>query len=606
MRTFYVVILLTCSVAMVFAQSAGDYRSVASGNWSVSGTWQTFNGSIWGAAASPPTGSEVITVLAADSVYVDVAVTITDTLKHQGIVAGGVNLTVGNGGVYQYDRDAGSLPAGTTWATGSTYYVTGITATAPANRNQNFYNIVLNTPNMASNRDLGFDSTTVSGNITVLASGTGSIRWQMGAPLAGDTIIAWLFGDIIQQGGQFSSNGTSNANSHVVIHHYGNTTVTGGNFSVSRGSQGGTGSVRWYLYGDFSMSNATTQNSNVSGARFIFAAQGTQTLELGSGNTLTAFPMEIDSGTTVDMGLSKLRGSGRFVVHDGAYLATAEPGGIDSAVSVSGTPFTLSKKAGYFFNGVVNQVTGTRMPDTVSVLVTDNPDTLTLSDTVAVTNALILRSGVLNNTHPFTLGPDASLGTGHANGIAGIADQLVVPFDPSNVTRFDFVGLANQVTSAAMPDTIVNLTIDNPDTVFLSLATHITGILRLKAGIFDNTIPFTLGPSATISYEGGMLRIATSAGNAENVIPESFFVEQNYPNPFNPATTIRYGISEASNVSAVVYNMLGQKVTTVFEGRKEPGTHQLRFNASNLPSGVYLLRIQAGSNSMVRRMVLMK
>lgn len=519
MRTLYVVLFLAIFAIAAFGQATGDYRSVANGNWSSAATWEVWNGSAWLAAGSPPNGSEVITIQAADSVYIDAAVTITDTLVFQGILTGGENLTVGDGGVFQYDRNSGSLPAGTTWATGSTYYLTGITSTAPANRNQDFYNIVINTPNMASNRDLGFDSTTVWGNITIIASGTGSIRWQMGAPPAGDTIIAWIHGDIIQQGGAFSSNGTSNANSHMVIHHYGNTMVTGGNFSVSRGSQGGTGTVRWYLYGDLSMSNATTQNSNSAGARFIFAKQGVQNLDLGAGNTFTAFPMEIDSGTTVNMGLSKLRGSGRFEVNATAALATAEPGGIDSAVAVTGN-LALDTAAAYIFNGTTgNQVTGLTLPTTVRMLVNENPDTLILSQ-----------------------------------------------------------------------------------------ATTIYGPLVLRDGIFNNTIPFDLGATGWIVFEGGnlLLGVPTSAGTGESTIPGSFYVDQNYPNPFNPATVIRYGLPTASHVSASVFNMLGQKVATVFEGRKEAGTHELRFNASNLPSGVYLLRVQAGGHATVQRMVLMK
>ncbi|MEX2116671.1 MAG: T9SS type A sorting domain-containing protein [Bacteroidota bacterium] len=519
MRNLYIVLFLVFSATAAFGQATGDYRSVADGNWSSAATWEVWSGSAWLAAGNPPNGSEVITIQVEDSVAIDVAVAIVDTLIYRGHLTGGPNLTIGDGGVFQYDRNAGSLPDSTTWATGSTYYLTGITSTAPSNRNQDFYDIVINTPNMASNRDLGFDSTTVYGDITVIATGTGSIRWQMCAPLAGDTTIAWIHGDIIQQGGAFSSNGTSNANSHVIIHHYGNTIVTGGNFSVGRGSQGGTGTVRWHLYGDLSMSNATTQNSNSAGARFVFAKQGVQNLDLGAGNTLTAFPMVIDSGATVNMGLSKLRGSGRFELDADGSLATAEPGGLDSAVVVTGT-VALDSAAAYIFNGTTgNQVTGLTLPAKVRMLVNENPDTLILSQ-----------------------------------------------------------------------------------------ATTIYGPLILRDGIFNNTIPFDLGATGWIVFDGGnlLLGVPTSAGTEESTIPASFYVGQNYPNPFNPATVIRYGLPTASNVSANVFNMLGQKVATVFEGRKEAGTHELRFNAANLPSGVYLLRVQAGGHSTVQRMVLMK
>jgi hypothetical protein len=90
------------------------------------------------------------------------------------------------------------------------------------------------------------------------------------------------------------------------------------------------------------------------------------------------------------------------------------------------------------------------------------------------------------------------------------------------------------------------------------------------AGEFDNTIPFTLGPNGSISYEGGRLKFTTSVESREQNIPESFFVEQNYPNPFNPSTTISFGLPSASRVTVKVINMLGQEVATLFDGEKMP------------------------------------
>src|SRR5213075_2703267 len=112
--------------------------------------------------------------------------------------------------------------------------------------------------------------------------------------------------------------------------------VTGGNFSVSRGSQAATGTTTWYMHtGNFSMSGAVTQNSTTlaGGGKFVFDKAGIQTLTLGSGNTLSALPIEVASGTTFDMGVSQLRGSGLFTLNSGATLRTGNAGGLDSAIS---------------------------------------------------------------------------------------------------------------------------------------------------------------------------------------------------------------------------------------------------------------------------------
>jgi hypothetical protein len=158
-----------------------------------------------------------------------------------------------------------------------------------------------------------------------------------------------------------------------------------------------------------------------------------------------------------------------------------------------------------------------------------------------------------------------------------------------------------------MPTTVNNLTINNASGVTLSQATTISGILTLTAGQFDNMIPFTLGPSGTISYGGGTLKIpVTLVPVKQTSLPQKFFVDQNYPNPFNPSTTISYGIPRAAFVTAKVFNVLGQEVMTLFSGYQGAGVYTLAFDASELSSGVYLYRIQAGSAVDIKRMVLMK
>jgi hypothetical protein len=92
----------------------------------------------------------------------------------------------------------------------------------------------------------------------------------------------------------------------------------------------------------------------------------------------------------------------------------------------------------------------------------------------------------------------------------------------------------------------------------------------------------------------------------EGSSPAGFALAANYPNPFNPSTEIAFVLPEAAAVRLVVYDMLGREVALLAEGPLSAGRHTVRFEASNLPSGTYLYRIEAGAFAQTRRMVLLK
>jgi hypothetical protein len=91
-----------------------------------------------------------------------------------------------------------------------------------------------------------------------------------------------------------------------------------------------------------------------------------------------------------------------------------------------------------------------------------------------------------------------------------------------------------------------------------------------------------------------------------NQIPDRFILLQNHPNPFNPTTKIRFGLPQAAEVRVEVYNILGEKMATVWNGYLSSGYHSVDFNAANLPSGVYIYQLQAEGFVEVKRMILMK
>jgi len=92
----------------------------------------------------------------------------------------------------------------------------------------------------------------------------------------------------------------------------------------------------------------------------------------------------------------------------------------------------------------------------------------------------------------------------------------------------------------------------------------------------------------------------------ESSIPTSFALAQNYPNPFNPSTTIQFALPQRSDVKIVVYNILGESVAELVNQNYEAGYYKVNFNASNLASGVYFYRIEAGDFINVKKLMLLK
>lgn len=88
--------------------------------------------------------------------------------------------------------------------------------------------------------------------------------------------------------------------------------------------------------------------------------------------------------------------------------------------------------------------------------------------------------------------------------------------------------------------------------------------------------------------------------------PNAFGLDQNYPNPFNPATAIRFRLLAVSDVKLEVFDLLGREVALLANERKSPGSYEVNFDATDLPSGVYVYRLRAGSVVETKKMLLVK
>jgi hypothetical protein len=94
--------------------------------------------------------------------------------------------------------------------------------------------------------------------------------------------------------------------------------------------------------------------------------------------------------------------------------------------------------------------------------------------------------------------------------------------------------------------------------------------------------------------------------SGEIVTPEEYSLEQNYPNPFNPSTSIKFSLPETADVSLVIYNALGQKVTELANGKLEAGKYSYQWDASDVATGMYIYELSASNFVSVKKMILIK
>lgn len=159
----------------------------------------------------------------------------------------------------------------------------------------------------------------------------------------------------------------------------------------------------------------------------------------------------------------------------------------------------------------------------------------------------------------------------------------------------------NEQQFVEVPNSFVpgNGTTNEPkDYSFLDNTLTASGVYyyRLRQVDLDGTLHRT--EPITVSY------VLTSV---PEVAPKVFALFQNYPNPFNPSTEIKFSVERSDRATLEVYNLLGQKVATLFDGIAEAGQYyRIRLNAADLASGMYLYRLQSGTRNDLKKMLLLK
>jgi hypothetical protein len=170
---------------------------------------------------------------------------------------------------------------------------------------------------------------------------------------------------------------------------------------------------------------------------------------------------------------------------------------------------------------------------------------------------------------------------------------------------------------SASPDTlvtsgVVTLTWTNSNATSASIDNGV-GSVSIKSGSLsvtaDTTVTFILtltNSAGSRNYKATITVLSPARGTASSPRPVEYSLRQNYPNPFNPSTTIRYEVPWASHVTITVYDMLGRQVSVLVNEMREAGVHEVKFDASNLASGVYFYFLRAGSFVDTKRLLLLR
>jgi hypothetical protein len=191
--------------------------------------------------------------------------------------------------------------------------------------------------------------------------------------------------------------------------------------------------------------------------------------------------------------------------------------------------------------------------------------------------------------------------------IQGIVDLdgtgVIAPFVPDEPQEFDTETDANFEGILALEDTLVTLAVP----VFLyeefelggtDVEMTVSGTIA-SAGGLRHSLESNL---ATVSITVEPL---TNTGT-EDELPVQYALAQNYPNPFNPVTTIAFSIPSSEVVTLRVYDTLGREVATLVDGLMPAGQHEVRFEAGDLPSGMYVYRLETNGFNQSKKLVLLR
>lgn len=341
----------------------------------------------------------------------------------------------------------------------------------------------------------------------------------------------------------------------------------------------------------------------------------------GVSNTALTLANALDFGTTYYWAVA---------ANDGSLSDWGEGSFTTIGASVAGAPIVSYPSGGdqiydteatlsWYMNGSVTGIVGYEIVYSYSDVYAPGATTTTTSATQSVTVSNLVpgatyywkvRSNYGGGNYSDFSNPQGTFvvmpGSAPAQPVAGGPDNVMINTSNPQLTWFVPTGPVNGssftlevANNLEMVGANVYENIENPHFIVSNLNSNSVYYWRVKTKNNDGSFSY-------YSNKGRFSTGGTLTSVEDSEIPARFELAQNYPNPFNPSTTITYSIPEGTNVKLSVYNILGSEVVVLVDGFKPAGTYNVNFSASELSTGVYFYRIDAGSHSAVNKMILMK
>lgn len=461
-------------------------------------------------------------------------------------------------------------------------------------------------------------------------------------------------GDLVVQGGRVQAGTSSSAGPGVGIINVAGNVSFDANSSVATNSLGSfsfnfVGTSQQYVNMDVRFYMGTAVYDTVkTGAQVVFDLD---TLRWGS-STGGDFVVE---GSLEMKSESRLMGLGNFTLQPGGTLKIGSAYGITMAdtlgnIRVNGTR-TFIPDANYEYKSDVTQVFGDALPNPLSGFAVNNPNGFSLNSNMTINNSLRILNGDLDlNGNTVTLGNMATLTETNSNTVKGSTGKLITTRDLNAPASVNVGGLGAVITSSSnLGSTTVERYHFTPTGGGNQGVTRVFNIVPANNSGLNATLRFYYDeselngiPEARLQMvkspngnDGTWERFGSTVDPAQNFVelsgipdfsywtladfehplpveeekniqPKSFALEQNYPNPFNPSTVIKYQVPERSYVTIKVYDVLGKEAAVLVNEELNPGLYSVKFNASDLSSGLYFYTMKTGKFTSTNKMLMLK
>ena len=538
------------------------------------------------------------------------------------------------------------------WNENSTIEITGDIGgdmTSTYHTDQEFGNFIWDCAGQTSNVYFSGDLTKINGDFTI--RNTNGYEFRLTGTAGGDPTVT-VYGNVNIEGGIL--NLTSGDNNIYF--------VCRGDFAQSGGTLKADGAGTGYLRFGPNSGGGYSGTFNYSGGTFApenIRINSVYELILNSNMNIGSTPLTVEG--TLNCGNYIVSGSGTFTLSSIGRIKIGHANGLNGNIQTTSKSFSAA--ADYEYIGQAAQVTGTDLPASLTDgLIIDAEGDVTLSQSTMLSGGntgILLRNGRFNTCADtlFTLANDGgwwggsseSFINGPVEKIRSSTNAFSFPTGKNNTYRrcriipssssethfraeyFD-ESFSNTSSIGAGLDNVSNREYWRIERMSGSADTQIGLYWDADCGIDDIDAVTTAHWNGSIWENSGRADVegTTSSGRVtSNVVstlgvftfgnvtvsamddlvgalPKTIKLSQNYPNPFNNTTQIQYTLPRQLKIKLELFNVLGEKINTLYSGTQKTGKHIFYLDAASLSSGLYFYKLTSGNNVRVKKLILLK